>query len=189
MQILVIGQTGPVGDELAISAALRYIAETKPDRIVFVRSVSDGLLASLREVFAGPIGVHRCSDAAATSFGVDLLPEVSEFAPGWATALRKAEGGECVPWFALNAAKKAGISLVMGATQSLAFCSHNIVDRDGEVLNSVAGVEVGNLLQVRETRHSQGGFVVLDVDGGSVTPKLVLVNGGKCIEPGARRAA
>jgi len=167
----------------------------------------------LREVYDGPVGVHEGNhderarvyldkQAPALSgtkafnienlldfdgFGVTLLPEFNEVAPGWITthghrggiSLSRIAGNTAV-----NAAKKFGKSVAMGHTHRLGISSHTT----GYAGNTkiVTGMEVGNLMNMKmagylkgATANWQQGFGILHVDGRIVRPEIVPIQGGK----------
>ena len=171
-------------------------------------------LGPLREVYEGPIGVHegnhderartylaKYAPALAESgafnietlldfdgFGMDLLPEFNEVAPGWISThghrggIRLTQkGGQT----ALNAAVKFRKSVVMGHTHRLGVIS-DTAGYGGNVHQIVTGLEVGNLMNMRLATYLKGGtanwqqgFGLLTVDGRHVKPEAVNIDSGK----------
>ena len=173
------------------------------------------LLGPLREVYDGPIGVHegnhdlrpreyltKYAPALAEytdsfhieklldfdGFGIDLLPEFHKVAPGWITthghrgqiSLSRIAGNT-----ALNAAKRFGVSVVMGHTHRAGIGSHT-EGYGGEMKRVLTGMEVGNLMNMKLASYLKGGtgnwqqaFGLLTVDGQHVKPELVPVHKGR----------
>ncbi|GAB4584445.1 metallophosphoesterase [Nocardia sp. IFM 10818] len=171
-------------------------------------------LEPLREVYDGPIGVHEGNhdERARTylakyapalaesgafdidvlldfdSYGIELLPEFHKVAPNWITThghrggirLSQVAGGT-----ALGAAKKFGVSVIMGHTHRMGIASYTngvggVVDR------TVTGMEVGNLMDMKKAQYLKGGtgnwqlgFGLLTVEGNHVKPELVPITAGK----------
>jgi len=171
-------------------------------------------LKPLRDVYQGPVGVlegnhdlrpreylEKYAPALAGTrafdfdvlldfegFGVSVLPEFYEFATNWimthghrgGIGLSRIAGNT-----ALNAAKKMGVSLIMGHTHRLGMGSHT-TGYGGNIRHQLTGVEVGNLMDMRQAQYLKGatanwqqGFVVVDVDGRHVRPQLVPIQGKK----------
>lgn len=171
-------------------------------------------LGPLRAVYDGPVGVHegnhderprvylsKYAPALAEShafdigqlltyndFGVTHLPEFNKVAPGWITThghrgqitLSRVSGNT-----ALNAAKKFGSSVVMGHTHRLGIGYHT-EGFGGLVSKSVAGFEVGNLMDMKKAHYLKGGtanwqqgFGLLTVTGNHVKPEAVPINKGR----------
>jgi len=176
-------------------------------------------LEPLRAVFDGPLKVHEGNHderarvylakyAPALSgtdaynmenlldfngFGVELLPEFHQVAPGWITThghrggIRLSQvGGQT----ALNAAKKFGKSVVMGHTHRLGIGYHTL-GVGGQVSQTLTGVEVGNLMDMRKAGYLKGGtgqwqqgFAVLTVDTTHVHADTIPITQGKFIVDG-----
>jgi predicted phosphodiesterase len=172
------------------------------------------LLEPLRAVYDGPIGVHegnhderprtylaKYAPALAESkafnvetlldfdrFGVRLLPEFYNVAPGWVTT-HGHKGGISMSRFAghtaLGAATKFQKSVVMGHTHRMGLTSHSF-GFGGVVRKTVHGFEVGHLMDMKQAQYLKGaagnwqkGFGLLTVDGGHVKPELVLIDKGR----------
>ncbi|AGK87527.1 metallo-phosphoesterase [Mycobacterium phage HINdeR] len=171
-------------------------------------------LGPLREVYDGPVGVHEGNHderprvylekyAPALSgtnafnletlldfdgFGITLLPEFNKVAPGWITthghrgqiSLSRIAGNT-----ALNAARKLGVSVVMGHTHRMGLGS-DTVGHSGIVKRQITGMEVGNLMNMKLAAYLKGGtgnwqqgFGLLTVDGKYVKPELVYITNGR----------
>ncbi len=171
-------------------------------------------LKPLRNVYQGPIGViegnhdlrprqylAKYAPALAASrefhfdklldfdgFGISVLPEFYEFAPKWVATHGHLGGIRLSPIAgntALNAARRMGVSVVMGHTHRLGNLSESR-GYDGKVSQVLTGVEVGNLMNMRSAQYLKGaaanwqqGFAVIHVDGKHVDAKTVSINGGK----------
>lgn len=174
------------------------------------------LLQPIRDVYDGPFGVHEgnhdlrpreylakyapaLAGPAATSynienlldfdgFGIELLPEFYEVAPGWVSthghrgmlSMSQVAGNT-----ALNAAKKFGKSVVMGHTHRMGIGSHT-TGYGGEAKKTVTGMEVGNLMNMKLAQYLKGGcgnwqqgFGLLTVEGQHVTPSTVPISRGR----------
>lgn len=176
-------------------------------------------LEPLRAVYSGPVGVHEGNHderarvylskyAPALSgtdtfnieklldfdgFGVTLLPEFNDFAPGWSTTHGHRGGiklSQIGGQTALNAAKRIGRSIVMGHTHRMGVSAHT-TGKGGSVERTVWGVEVGNLMDMRKAQYLKGataqwqqGFAVLDIEGASVQAQTIAITGGKFIVDG-----
>jgi hypothetical protein len=174
------------------------------------------LLGPLRAVYGGPIGVHegnhdlrpreylaRYSPALAESkafdmdvlldfdsFGMTMLPERYDVAPGWVTThghkgqiTLSRNGG----YTALGAAKKFTKSVVMGHTHRLGLV-HDTTGYGGEVKQWVTGMEVGNLMDMKKAHYLKGGtanwqqgFGLLSIDGKTVQATPVSIYSRKFI--------
>ncbi|RYH63732.1 MAG: hypothetical protein EON54_07510 [Alcaligenaceae bacterium] len=171
-------------------------------------------LEPLREVYEGPVGVHegnhderarvylsKYAPALAESgafnietlldfdgFGIELLPEFNKVAPGWITTHGHRGGinlSQIAGNTALNAAKKMGVSVVMGHTHRMGISSHT-TGYAGNVGKQVFGFEVGNLMNMKLAGYLKGGtgnwqqgFGMLTVDSSVVRPELVPILNGK----------
>lgn len=171
-------------------------------------------LAPLREVFGGPVKViegnhdlrprHYLAKYAPAlaesgafdldvlldfdSFGVELLKDFYDVAPGWVLThghvggigLRQVAGST-----ALGAAKKFMRSVIMGHTHRLGMVSHTF-GYDGRITRQVTGIEVGNLMDMKGAQYLRGGtgnwqqgFAVLHINNGRLTPTLVPITNGR----------
>ncbi|ASR77157.1 metallo-phosphoesterase [Mycobacterium phage MyraDee] len=171
-------------------------------------------LEPIREVYDGPFGVHEgnhdlrpreylAKEAPALAqsgafnietlldfdgFGIELLPEFYKVAPGWITthghrgqiSLSRIAGNT-----ALNAAKKFGVSVVMGHTHRMGVGSHTS-GYGGDANKILTGMEVGNLMNMRLAQYLKGGtgnwqqgFGLLTVDGQHVKAEPVPINRGR----------
>lgn len=172
-------------------------------------------LAPLREVYSGPVGIHegnhcerprvyltRYAPALAefadqfhienmldfNGFGIDLLPEFNQFAPGWVTTHGHRGGFSLSPiagGTAIRAARKTGMSIVMGHTHRQAIVSET-GGYAGLIKRQVTGVEVGHLMNQMSAQYLKGGtgnwqlgFALLTVEGRHVKPELVPITNGR----------
>ena len=169
----------------------------------------------LRQVYNGPVGVHegnhdlrpreyltKYAPALAEyqdqfhieklldfdSFGVKLLPEFNEVAPGWISthghrgqiSLSRNPGST-----ALNAAKKFTKSVVMGHTHRLGIVP-DTKGYGGEVKQLLFGFEVGHMMNQKLASYLKGGtgnwqlgFGLLTVEGQHVQPTAVSIHKGR----------
>lgn len=168
-------------------------------------------LEPLRRVYDGPVGVHEGNHderprvylekyAPALSgtgafnfetlldfdgFGIKHLPEFYDFAPGWLTTHGHRGGirlNQNAGSTALNAATRFGKSVIMGHTHRMGMISKSR-GYDGRVSETLTGVEVGNLMDMRQasylksgTANWQQGFVIVHVDGSLVRPELIPIS-------------
>lgn len=176
-------------------------------------------LEPLRAVYDGPIGVHegnhderprvyleKYAPALAGTkafhmetlldfdgYGVELLPEFNQIAPGWITTHGHRGGirlSQIAGNTALNAAKRFGASVIMGHTHRLGMGSHT-TGYGGSVGKVVTGVEVGNLMNMKLATYLKGGtanwqqgFAVVEIDGPTVQVDLVKIHAKKFIYDG-----
>lgn len=173
-------------------------------------------LEPLREVYSGPIGVHEgnhderarvylgkyapaLADSGAfnldvlldfEAYEVELLPEFYKVAPGWVTTHGHRGGiklSQIAGNTALNAAKKMGFSVVMGHTHRMGIGSYTSgLAAEKQYEKTVTGMEVGNLMDMKQAQYLKGGtanwqqgFGLLTVDGQHVKPELVPISKGK----------
>lgn len=177
-------------------------------------------LEPLREVYEGPVGVHEGNHderarvylgkyapalAASGAFNLDamldfeqfditLLPDFYPVAPGWVTTHGHRGSirlSQIAGMTALNAAKRMGTSVVMGHTHRQGISSAVVQGYGGTVKKSVTGMEVGNLMDMKQaaylkggTANWQSGFGILTVDGDHVRPELVPISRGKFVVDG-----
>lgn len=170
-------------------------------------------LGPLRDVYEGPVGVHegnhderarvyleKYAPALAgtgafnvetlldfDAFGVSLLPTFYEIAPGWISTHGHRGGIRLSPIAgntATNAAKKFGKNVICGHTHRLGIGAFSN-GYDGKIDRTVYGMEVGNLMDMKQaaylkdgTANWQQGFGILEIDGGVVTPRIIPVNKG-----------
>ena len=83
-------------------------------------------------------------------FGVTLLPEFYDIAPGWVSTHGHRGGiriNQIAGNTALNAAKRFGKSVVMGHTHRQGILSHSY-GYGGKVTKTLTGMEVGNLMKI-----------------------------------------
>lgn len=179
------------------------------------KQVRDTFLKPLREGYDGPINIHegnhderarvylaRYAPALAESgafnmdtlldfdsFGVKLLPEFYEVAPGWITTHGHRGGirlSQISGNTALNAAKKFGTSVVMGHTHRLGIGSYTFgFGGEKKTERIVTGMEVGNLMDMKQAGYLKGGtgnwqqgFGLLTIDGQHVKPEIVPITRG-----------
>lgn len=225
----------PLHNRKALKKVIEFIGEYQPDEVVHIGDLMDypqpsrwskdtraefegsvfkdsemakeHLLAPLREVYSGPVGViegnhderprqylKKYAPALAESrafhmdtlldfdkYEIQWLPDFYELAPGW-VATHGHKGGIRLTQdsgkTALNAAVRFGKSVIMGHTHRLAALPKSF-GYDANI-NTVWGVEVGNLMDMRQAQYLKGatanwqsGFVILQVDKGRVTPVVV----------------
>jgi hypothetical protein len=124
------------------------------------------------------------------SFGMTMLPERYDVAPGWVTThghkgqiTLSRNGG----FTALGAAKKFTKSVVMGHTHRLGLV-HDTTGYGGEVKQWVTGMEVGNLMDMKKAHYLKGGtanwqqgFGLLKIDRKHVKAETVPIKGGRFI--------
>lgn len=204
----------PFHDRRALKAIIKFVGEWQPDRVIGIGDLLDlpqpsrwnkgsagefegsvfedsagcmkGLLAPLREVYDGPIGMHegnhderartylaKYAPALAESgafnmetllkfddFGIDLLPQEYAFAPGW-LSLHGHMGGvrlsQIAGQTALNAAIKMGYSVVMGHTHRLGVGTKVVRGYGGRVDLAVTGMEIGNVMNMKLASYLRGG--------------------------------
>lgn len=166
------------------------------------------LMEPLRDAFDGPIGFHegnhderprtylaKYAPALAESnafnldvlldfdgFGVKLLPEFYKVGKDWITT-HGHRGSISLSRYAghtaLGAAVKFQTSVVIGHTHRLGQTAHSY-GYDSKVRKTVHGVEVGNLMDMRQAAYLKGaagnwqqGFAVLTVEGNYVRAETV----------------
>lgn len=238
----------PYDDRRALKAVIGFIGDFQPDEVIHIGDLMDypaparwskgsaeefardierdndhakrRFLAPLREVYAGPVGIHegnhdlrpreylaKYAPALAEyggqfhiknlldfdGFGVTLLPDFHPVAPGWLTthghrgsfSMSRLAGAT-----ALNAARKTNKSLAMGHTHRLGLMEESF--GFGQVVGKdVAGLEVGNLMNMRAASYLKGGtgnwqqgFGMLTVVGKHVKPEVVPIRQGKFVVDG-----
>lgn len=172
------------------------------------------LLAPLRAVYDGPIkvlegnhderprvyiekyapavsdipGFHFSDLLDFDGFGIEQAPDWYEIAPDWVIThghlggIRLSQIGGVT---SLNAAKKFGVSIIMGHTHRLAKNSYSL-GLGQEVRKILTGVEVGNLMDMKHANYLkkgvgnwQQGFAMAHVDGSHVQVDLIAINHGK----------
>lgn len=176
-------------------------------------------LAPLRAVYSGPVKMHegnhderprtylsKYAPALAESnafnlpalldfdgFGIELLPDVYHFAPGWVST-HGHKGGITLSrhagYTALGAAAKFGKSVVMGHTHRLGLtCVSSGYDQ--RVNKQVFGMEVGNLMDMKQAHYLKGaagnwqkGFGVFTVTGNHVKPEITPIQGSRFVVDG-----
>lgn len=174
-------------------------------------TVKREFLAPLRDVYYGPVGVHEgnhdlrpreylskyapaLQESGAFSmstlfdfdgFGVTELPEFYDIAPGWISTHGHRGGirlSQISGSTALNAAKKFGKSVVCGHTHRLAL-THFASGYAGRSTVEVSGMEVGNLMDMKQATYLKGGsanwkqgFGILHQDGGVVRAEAIPIN-------------
>lgn len=171
-------------------------------------------LTPLRESYDGPVGViegnhdlrprtylAKYAPALAESgafgmetlldfdgFGVTKLPDFYAFAPNWVMThghLGKISLSRIAGNTALGAAKKMGVSVIMGHTHRLGI-GHHSTGYGGEIKKTVTGVEVGNLMDMRQAKYLDGGtadwqqgFAIAHVDGNHVRTEIIPIQARK----------
>ncbi len=182
--------------------------------------VQQNFFEPLREVYSGPVSMHegnhdlrprtylaKHAPALAGSnafdlpvlldlpkYNVRLLPDFHQIAPDWLTTHGHVGGitlSQISGNTALNGAKRAGKSIVMGHTHRQGIGRHT-TGYGGKVTRTVTGVEVGNLMDVRHAGYLNGatpnwqtGFAVLHIERSTVTPELVPITSRRFIVDGA----
>jgi len=172
-------------------------------------------LAPLRHVYDGPVGIHEGNHderprvylgkyAPALvefedqfhfrtlldfdGFGVEVLPEFHQLAPGWVTT-HGHRGGIRVTQkagdTALGAAVKMNTSVIIGHTHRLGLKAQSS-GYGGQVHSTLWGMEVGNLMDMEQAQYLKGGtanwqqgFGLVTIDGGHVKPELIPINNGR----------
>ncbi|MBM7771942.1 putative phosphodiesterase [Actinokineospora baliensis] len=166
----------------------------------------------LRDVYDGPIGViegnhdlrpreylAKYAPALAESgaftldvmldfdgFGARLLPDFYPFSPGWIMThghLGKIGLSQIAGNTALNAARRFGSSVIMGHTHRMGIGAHTS-GYGGEVGKTLVGMEVGNLMDMRQAGYLKGGtgnwqqgFALVTTEEKTVQPELVFIEG------------
>lgn len=166
--------------------------------------VREQFLEPLRHAYSGPVGVIEGNHDAGLrtladadeftierlvdfdGFGVTKLADVHQFAPSWVMTYGYVGGLRVSPIAgntALNAAKIMGVSVIMGHTRRLGMGSRSVVI-NGQIIRTLTGVEVGNLMNMKAAGHPttgagnwQQGFAVVRVDGTHVQPQIVRISG------------
>lgn len=189
-----IGEFQP-DDVIQVGELVNFsVPSPREARLASVRAdyVKRQLLEPLRHVYDGPVHILAGKSASAgesalerlldfDGFGVGGLAAVHEFAPRWVMARGPLRGISVSPIAgntALNAAKKLGMSVLLGHTNRLGLGSHT-VRRNGKAVRTLTGVEIGNLVNVGNARtpvgHSHHGFTLVRIDGTRVQPKIVRI--------------
>lgn len=170
--IVITGALGPKADPHALTWLARCVSEIQPSEIVCIEG-SPELLDRLREVYAGPVGVHTGS--AGDHDDIEQLPEFYDIAPGWLSthghrgqiSLSRIGGNT-----AMGAARKFGKSVVMGHTHRLGLISESR-GYSGSITSVLVGMEVGTLANTRgnrQTKNRELGFGTLTAEDEHVTP-------------------
>ena len=167
----------------------------------------------LRKVFDGPIGVHagnhdirpslyleKYAPALAETkefnienllkfdeYGIQLLPDFHKVAPGWITThghlggIRLSQIAGNTP---LNAAKRMGVSIIMGHTHRAGIGQYTI--GYGGSGTTLTGMEVGHIMNPKKVTYLKGAtgnwqqsLGWLTIDGQHVTPQLIPISKGK----------
>lgn len=176
-------------------------------------------LDPLRAVYDGPVGViegnhderprvylEKYAPALAGSnqfdfdqlldfdaYGIDVLPGFYDFAPGWVMAHGHRGGirlSQTAGMTAYAAAERFSKSVIIGHTHRLAKISKT-KGYDGRVIQTLTGVEVGNLMDMRQATYLKGGtpnwqqgFAVVRIDGTRVQADVVPIYGGRFVVDG-----
>ncbi|ALH46814.1 RDF protein [Mycobacterium phage Pari] len=212
-----------IGDVLDLPQPSRWNRGTKGEFEGSVYRDADyakkNLMEPLRKVYDGWIGMHEgnhdlrareylAKNAPALEgthafdidvlldfdgFGVELLPDFYDIAPGWISThghMGKMTLSQIAGSTALNGAKKFGKSVVCGHTHRQAVVSHSF-GYGGSVRKTVTGMEVGHLMDMKKANYLKGGagnwqmgFGMLTVDGKHVKAEIVPILGGKFIVDG-----
>lgn len=113
------------------------------------------------------------------------------FAKGWVMMHGDESGSNMTAGgTALGLAKKVGASVICGHTHKLGLQHHN-VGHSGKITNELIGIEVGNLMDLRQAGYlgfgaanwSQG-FAILRIRKGRVHPQLVQITKGRFVVEG-----
>jgi predicted phosphodiesterase len=214
-RIVIISDTQiPYDDRNALKAVIGFIGDYQPDEVIHIGDLMDypspsrwtkgtaeefaqrikpdseqaktRLLAPLRAVYDGPVGVHEGNHDSRPrdylskfapalvefaddfrfenlldfdGFGVKVLPEFHKVAPGWVTTHGHRGGIRLTQKAgdtALNAAIRFNTSLVMGHTHRLGLKPES-TGYGGTVTKSLWGMEVGNLMSMRLATYLKGG--------------------------------
>lgn len=211
-----------IGDILDMPQPSRWTKDTRAEFEGSVYDDAEDckrrFLAPLREVYDGPIGIHegnhdersrvymeRYAPALAKTdmfnfdklldfdgFGVDLLPEFYDIAPGWVTTHGHRGGirlNQNAGMTALNGAIRLGKSLIHGHTHRAGICSrtHGLGGR----AETLTGVEVGHMIDQTKAGYLKGGtgnwqlgFAVIEIDGKHVKPQLVPITHNRFVYQG-----
>jgi metallophosphoesterase superfamily enzyme len=177
------------------------------------------LFQPLRDVYDGPVKVHegnhderprsyleKYAPALAESgafnldklldferFGVELLPDTYDVAPGWQTT-HGHKGGITLStnagYTALGAAKRALKSVVMGHTHRCAVTATSY-GRNQKVEKVLHGFEVGHLMDMKQAHYLKGAagnwqqaFGLLHIEKTTVQPVPVYVTKGRFVVDG-----
>ncbi|MFE2997963.1 metallophosphoesterase [Nocardia sp. NPDC059246] len=213
-----------IGDVMDFPAQSRWSKDTRAEFERDLRQdVDEGkrkIFEPLRAVYAGPVGFHegnhderprtylnKYSPALASvkafnietlmdfdSFGITLLPDFYEIAPGWVSTHGHLGGirlSQEAGKTALTAAKRFGKSVVMGHTHRLGVQPYSF-GYDSKVTKTVYGFEVGNLMDMKLAGYLKGaaanwqqGFGILDIDGQHTKPMAVPIENRKFIVDGS----
>lgn len=184
-RVVILGKCAPHEDAKALKAMMRFVSDTEPNEVVCTEATLS-LLEGLRKVYDGPIGVHASSIEA--GFEITALPNYYRIAPGWITTHGHCGGTTLSPIAgntALRAARKLGVSVVMGHTHKAGILSHS-EGYGGEIKRQLTGVEVGHLMDQRKahylkggTRNWQLGFGLLTIENRHVQPEVIPIIGGR----------
>lgn len=176
--------------------------------------IQQHFLQPLREVYSGPLGViegnhdlrprdylakYAPALADTDAFNIETLldfdahevtklPDFYAFAPNWVMTHGHLGGIRISPIAgntALNAAKRMGVSVIMGHTHRLGMISHS-VGYDGAVVQTLTGVEVGNLMNMKAAGYLrkgagnwQQGFALVHVARKNVQAQPIPITGGQ----------
>lgn len=174
------------------------------------------LISPLRSVFGGDIGflegnhdlrprdyLKKYAPALAESrafhmetllsyeeYEIRRLPDFYNFAPGWLMThghlggIRLTQNAGAT---ALGAAKKLGASVIMGHTHRLGIGSYS-TGYGGTVSQTLTGMEVGNLMDMKQAGYLKGaagnwqqGFGLVHVDGKHVQATPIRISGRKFV--------
>lgn len=177
------------------------------------------LLEPLRAVYDGPVGVlegnhdlrprtyldkyapalsgtrmfHMENLLKFDDFGIEKLPDFYDIAPDWLVTHGHLGGislSRTTGITAVNAAKRFNKSIIMGHTHRLGV-NWVTTGYDGRVVRQLAGMEVGNLMNMRlagylkrATANWQQGFGIVYVDGKHVQPVTVPITDGRFVVEG-----
>lgn len=177
----------------------------------------EDIINPLREVYDGPIGVHegnhdlrpraymqRYAPALANTryfdfdillefeaFEITKLPDFYQVAPGWVTTHGHLGGirlNQNAGATALNGAKKAGTSIIMGHTHR-AGLMHWTTGLQGKT-STLTGMEVGHIMDTKKVTYLNGAtgnwqqaLGWLTIDKGHVTPFVLPVVNNKIHAP------
>lgn len=172
------------------------------------------LIEPLRAVYDGPVGflegnhdlrprvyLERYAPALAESgafnfenllrfedYNIRKLPDFYRFAPGWICTHGHVGGlalSQIGGLTSLNAAKKLRTSVIMGHTHRLGINSSS-GGYDGKVLQTLTGMEVGNLMDMKQAHYLKGaagnwqqGFGMVYVTSKHVSAQPIHINSGR----------
>jgi len=125
------------------------------------------------------------------SLGITFHEEAFRVAPGWVVMHGDEAGVSQVPGqTAFGLTQKVGLSVACGHTHRLGL-RPNTQSVNGKVTRTTFGMEVGNLMDMRQAKYTkthnwQQGFGILYVDGNKVTPSPIPIDKRSFVVEGKR---